>query len=71
MKIFKKWYLVKILEGIPMHAISSNYFNKVRETNEDRESRLLTQGFEDGYYRCLRDLEVNEKDYPKGKREKQ
>jgi hypothetical protein len=54
---------------IPMHAISSDYFNKVREVNSDEQSRLLQQGFEDGYDRCLRDLGIGEKDHPRGRRE--
>jgi hypothetical protein len=54
---------------IPMHAISSDYFNKMRELNSDEKSRLLKQGFEDGYDRCLRDLGIQEKDHPRGRRE--
>lgn len=68
MKILRNRHLVKV-RMIPMHAISSDYFNKVREVNSDEQSRLLKQGFEDGYDRCLRDLGIDEKDHPRGKRE--
>jgi hypothetical protein len=68
MKILRNRHLVKV-RMIPMHAISSDYFNKVREVNSDEQSRLLQQGFEDGYDRCLRDLGIGEKDHPRGRRE--
>lgn len=54
---------------VPMHAISSDYYNKVRESSSEDESRILTQGFEDGYSKCLRDLGIEDKYHPKGKRE--
>lgn len=54
---------------VPMHAISSDYYNKVIESNSDETSRILTQGFEDGYNKCLRDLGIDEKDHPRGSRE--
>ena len=68
MKILKNRHLVKV-RMIPMHAISSDYYNKVRKSNSDETSRILTQGFEDGYDKCLRDLGIDEKYHPKGKRE--
>jgi hypothetical protein len=52
-----------------MHAISSDYYNKVIESNSDETSRILTQGFEDGYNKCLLDLGIDEKDHPRGSRE--
>lgn len=69
MKLLKNTHLVKV-RMIPMHAITSDYYNKVRQTNSYEESKLLAQGFEDGYDKCLRDLGIQEKDHPKGKREK-
>lgn len=68
MKILRNRHLVKV-RMIPMHAISSDYYNKVRESNSDEDSRMLTQGFEDGYDKCLRDLGIDEKYHPKGRRE--
>ncbi|WP_158796669.1 hypothetical protein [Pedobacter sp. L105] len=68
MKIFKNWHLVKV-RMIPMHSISSYYFNKVREEHSDEESCLLKRGFEDGYAQSLMDGGVSPKDLPKGKRE--
>lgn len=68
MKILRNRHLVKV-RMIPMHAISSDYYNKVREINSEDISQILTQGFEDGYNKCLRDLGIAEKDHPKGKRE--
>jgi len=67
MKLFRNRHLVKV-RMIPMHAISSEYFNKVRESNSDETSRSMKQGFEDGYYKCLRDLGISEKDHPRGRR---
>lgn len=67
MKLFRNRHLVKV-RMIPMHAISSDYFNKVRESNSDETSRAMKQGFEDGYFKCLRDLGINEKDHPRGRR---
>jgi len=52
-----------------MQIISSDYFNKVRKLNSDETSRALRQGFEDGYGKCLRDLGIDEKDHPRGRRE--
>jgi hypothetical protein len=68
MKLIRNRHLVKV-QMVPMHAISSDYFYKVREMNSDEASKLLKQGFEDGYDRCLRDLGIDKADHPKGRRE--
>jgi|GEM_PF-3062392 len=68
MKIFKNWHLVKI-RMIPMHSISSYYFNKVRQMHSDEESCLLKKGFEAGYAQSLIDGGISPKYHPKGKRE--
>jgi len=68
MKIIRNTHLVRV-RMVPMHAISSDYFYKVREENTDEDSRLLKQGFEDGYDRCLRDLGIDKEHHPRGSRE--
>ncbi|HEY0176348.1 MAG TPA: hypothetical protein VGC08_08215 [Pedobacter sp.] len=68
MKISKNRHLVKV-RMIPMHAISSDYYNKIREFNTDEINILMVQSFEDGYRKCLCDLGIEEKDHPRGRRE--
>jgi hypothetical protein len=66
MKILS-WHLVKVL-NIPMHAISSFYFNKISARYTSEQCVILQQGFEDGYRKALIDLGIKQKDHPKGKR---
>jgi len=68
MKLIEKYYLVCYqTKNTPMHAISSSYFYEKREDFNDEHSRLLKQGFEDGYQKALKDLGITE--MPKGERE--
>lgn len=64
-KLFNRYFGVK-LANAPLFAISSHYFNKMRPEYEDRDCRLLTKGFEDGYKQCLKDMGI--KEVPRAKR---
>lgn len=69
MKLTKNKYLVVVkIQVIPMHAISSDYYNKVRVKNSDEDSRKMKQAFEDGYIKAYKHLGLSDKLLPKGKR---
>jgi hypothetical protein len=57
MKLSKRWHLVKVGKT-PLFQIRSDYFNMVRTNHSDKDSRLLGEGFEEGYKRALIDLGI-------------
>jgi len=64
-KLFKKLYLIKA-RFQHLYVTRDFYYNKLSDDYTYGQKLLISAGFVDGYVKCLRDIGIHEKDYPKG-----